>query len=383
MTPLRRWCVVAVLALVVVAVPFAPRLLPVADPDTSAADLLAQVQGSAEVAYSGYVESDGRVQIPVGDRFSDLGDLFGDFSRVRVWWDGPDTWRVARLGLTGEDDVVHARGRTTTYNYEDARAITSRTPELRLPGTVDVVPPSMARIALAGATAAEVSRLPARRVAGIAAPGLRYEPTSERTTIDHVDVWVDPGSGVALRLEATSHGADQPDFTTAFAEFDAGRPEAADVGLRASEQVDRDFEETFDLVDAANRYADYPPPRKLAGLRRTSSGRGAVAVYGVGVERIIAVPLREREAEPLREALQKSAGARIVTIEARRIRSRVQLGDAPAVVVGVGPLGVIITGDEETGGDGWLVAGTVTADTLQRAARDLTFPRFFVTTRFE
>lgn len=379
MTPLRRWCVVAVLVALVAAVPNVSRLLPVSDPDTSAADLLAQVQGSEDSAYQGYVESTGRVQIPVGDKFSDLGDLFGAPSRLRVWWDGPDAWRVARLELSGEVDVVHSRRGTATYDYEDARVVLARDPRVRLPGTVDVVPPSMARIALTGATADEVERIPARRVAGVSAPGLRYTPTSKRTSIDHVDVWVDPDSGVALGLEATSKGADQPDFTTTFKEFSAGRPDAADVSFEPAPDVARDFTDSFDLIDAADQnLVYYYSVRKIAGLERTSRGRGSVSVYGEGVERIIALPLNGREAGPLREALAGSRGATAVTIHGPRYEGGGMDNDLSATVVVVGPLGVIVTGTEDD--DGYLLAGTVTPETLRRAAKQLIFPTGFFST---
>ena len=381
MTPLRRWCVVAVLAVLVAAAPFVPRLMPVVDPDTSAAVLLAQVQGSADSAYEGYVETSGQVQLAVGDRFSDLGDLFGSPSRLRVWWDGPDAWRVDRLELSGEVDLVHAGGRTTTYDYEAARAVTTGDPELRLPRTVDVVPPSMARIALAGATHDEVTRLPARRVAGVEAPGLRYEPTSTRTTIDHVDVWADPRSGLAVRVEVSSQGAAQPDFVSAFADFSADRPAATALSFAPSRQVEVDVEDAFDLVDAANRYAPLRPPSTIAGLRRSGGGRGAVGVYGVGVDRIIAVPLRDREADPLRAALLVSPGTEVV-----KLTVAVAVGNGfddrfnvPATVVGVGPLGLIVTGED--GQDAWLVAGTVTAATLQEAAIDLVSDTRYVVRR--
>lgn len=386
MTPRRRWCVVAVLAMLVVATPFVPRLLPVNDPDTSAADLLAQVQQSEDSAYEGYVETSGRVQLAVGERYSDLADLFGGPSRLRVWWDGPQAWRVDRLKLGGEDDLVHARDRTTTYDYEEARAVTTRDPSLRLPRTVDVVPPSMARIALAGASDDEVRRLPARRVAGIAAPGLRYSPASSRTTIDHVDVWVAPGTGVVLRLEATSRGAASPDFTTVFEEFTGGRPDAGDVTFDPSRQVQRDVEDAFDLVDAANQYAPLRPPDEIAGLARSvigTTGLGAVGVYGVGVERVIAVPLRDREADPLRAALRTSPGATAVALELPTSSTTGGPGassfSVPATVLALGPLGplgVIVTGAD--GDDAWLVAGTVTAATLQQAASDLVYRTRYV-----
>ena len=364
MRPLRRWAAVAALALIVVAVPYAPRLVPVSDPEVSAATLLKAVQGSADAPYSGSVETSGRVQLAVGDRFADLSELFGDASRLRVWWADAGAWRVDRLLLSGEDDLVHAGDTTASYDYEAARAVLTRDPEIRLPRTVDVVPPSLARIAFTGASPEEVARIPARRVAGMVAPGIRFSPVSDRTTIDHVDAWVDAASGLALRVEVFSRGAGAADFTTAFGDFASGRPPAERVSLSLSRQVETDVEDAFDLVDAANRYAPFRLPRRVAGLARTSGGDGAVGVYGLGVERFIVLPLREREAEVLRTALRQSPGAVVGALSDTQRRITAVAGTRAAV----GPLGILVTGEHDFG---WLVAGTVTPETLEAAALDV------------
>ena len=67
--------------------------------------------------------------------------------------------------------------------------------------------------------------------------------------------------------------------------------------------------------------------------------------------RLLAIPLRDREADPLREQLRSTPG----------VRRRPQ-----GTLVTIGPLGVLLTGED--GEDGWLVAGTVTAETLTSAA---------------
>ena len=64
---------------------------------------------------------------------------------------------------------------------------------------------------------------------------------------------------------------------------------------------------------------------------------------------VIAIPLRDREADPLREQLAKHAR-----------RGAVDGADMSSV----GPLGVVLTGEEGDGG--WLLAGTLTQDALVR-----------------
>jgi len=51
MTPLRRWCVVAIGMLLLVAAPIASHLMPAADSDVSAARLLGQARGAAGQAW--------------------------------------------------------------------------------------------------------------------------------------------------------------------------------------------------------------------------------------------------------------------------------------------------------------------------------------------
>lgn len=358
MTPLRRWCLVVAAALVAVTAPLLPRLLPASASDITAAELLSRVQDSAEVPYSGYVETDGTVQLAVGDDFSDLGELFGDPLRLRVWWDGETSWRVNRLLLSGEQDLVHLGDATTSYDYERSRAVLSRDPDIRLPRTSDLVPPSLARIVVEGAGADEVSRLPARRIAGTSVAGLRLDPASAATTIDHVDLWVEEESGLALGVEVYVAGSASPILTTRFGDFSSERPTPAEVAVSWSGQVEQDRADTIDLADAANRYAPFRVPRSAAGLplRLDEGGRrsvGAVGVYGSGVTRLIAIPLRDNDAESLREALLSSPTA--VTTDT-------------GIMVSVGPLSVFLTGD---GSINYVVAGTVTADTATAAAADL------------
>ncbi len=353
MTPLRRWCLVAVVALVVVTAPLLPRLLPAGASEVSAAELLRRVQASGDVSYSGYAETDGSVQLSVGDDFSNLSELVGDRLRLRVWWNSEDSWRVNRLLLSGEEDLVHTGSTTTTYDYERARAVRSRDPEIRLPRASDLVPPSLARITTDGAGPDEVSRLPARRVAGVSAPGLRLDPASDATSIDHVDLWVDEQTGLALAVEVYVAGSAHAVLSSQLQDFSREAPSAEEVTATWSGQVEQERADTIDLADAANRYAPFRVPQTVAGLARRG-GSGAVGVYGSGVTRLIAVPLRDQDAEGLRTALLASPTA--VTTD---------LG----TLVSVGPLSLFLA--SFNGGINYLVAGTVTSDAVLAAATDL------------
>jgi hypothetical protein len=69
---------------------------------------------------------------------------------------------------------------------------------------------------------------------------------------------------------------------------------------------------------------------------------------------VIAIPLRDREADALRKQLATTPGVD---------------QDSHRTVVSVGPLGVVLTGAEGDGG--WLLAGTLTRSALVRAADDV------------
>jgi hypothetical protein len=109
----------------------------------------------------------------------------------------------------------------------------------------------------------------------------------------------------------------------------------------------------LDLLGFIDLLGNAQPPATLAGLTRNAAtpGLGAVGVYGRGVTLLIAIPLPARIAYPLQEQLEEAAGA---------ARS------AGGVAIGVGVLNLLL-GQPEPDAGAWLVTGTVTADTLQRA----------------
>jgi hypothetical protein len=351
----QHWAVVVLGVLLVIAIPVSIRAIPVSDSDVGAGELLATVAASDDHPWSGYVETEGSLDLPVADDFDDVGALFGDSTRMRAWWRGVDDWRVDQLLVSGETDLVHHSGLTTEWSYEGDRATLSRDPEIRLPRTADLVPPVLAERLLRDVDAAAVTRLDARRVAGVDAPGLRVEPTAPQASVDHVDLWAEPGSGVPLRVEVYATGESHPSFVTEFREFSSSTPAASDTDFQAAPGVEVDHDGVLDIADAANQYAPLRPPATVGGLAKSSTSDGAVGVYGVGVTQLIAIPLRDREADPLREQLGATPGMRTL---------------ASGTVVSAGPLGVLLTGEDGDGG--WLIAGAVTEATLVEAARDLT-----------
>lgn len=346
----------------VVAIPVALRNLPTRDQDITAVDLLDRVTASRDHAYSGYVETRGNLQLPITSRFTDVGALFGGLTRMRVWWRGSDQWRVNKLLVSGETDLIHEGSFTTEWSYEGDKATGYYDPAIRLPRTADLLPPAIAARLLEDVDPAEVSRLPARRVAGRDALGLRVSPASSQSSIDHADLWVDPETGIPLAVAVHALG-DQSivAFSAEFRDFSSGTPDRAATRFQAPPGADASFDDVLDIADAANQYAPLIPPATFAGLDRSPAADRAVGIYGRGLTQVIVIPLRDQDAGPLREQLATSP---------------LSSATPEGTVVTVGPLGILLTEDRQ--GVAWLVAGTVTEETLVAGADQLAREAVFV-----
>lgn len=354
MRPFHRWTFVALAVALAVLVPITVRALPVPDQAISARDLLARVRAGERAGYSGTVEVKGRLGLPVSDHFTDLADLLGSDTRMRVWWRNPDQWRVDKLLPTGEIDLFHHGRAMIRWDYERAEAQSGIEPRIRLPRDADLLPPALAQRALTDVDPADLSRLPPRRIAGHDALGLRLRPSDPRTSIDHVDLWADPGTGLVLALDAYGD-ASQPVLSTAFTSVDLTRPASRATTFHAAHGLRQTVDDVLDIADAANQYAPVLPPDSVAGLAKSGSAQDAVGIYGSGLTQVMALPLQSRDAAYLADQLRRS-GAREV---------------GGQLLLRVGPLGVVLTFSHSPFDFAWVVAGTVTDDTLVRASRDL------------
>jgi hypothetical protein len=151
-------------------------------------------------------------------------------------------------------------------------------------------------------------------------------------------------------------GEQRPVLTTTLRELKLGAPPITTTHFRLAEGVRVRYEESVDVAAAANAFAPYDLPISLAGLgSRDGQDPGAVGIYGRGPTTLIAVPLRGRVAGPLRRQLQDRGSAHVTEV---------------GTLAPVGPIQLLITPPRERQG-GFLLAGTVTAETLQQAATEL------------
>lgn len=346
-------------ALVLAALPWAVSRIPAGGSDVGASDLLARIQQSSNVAYSGYAESVGTLALPATDQFNAITDLLGARTQMRVWWSGPTRWRVDTVTLTGETDLHRVDGALWTWQYEDNRATLTDgelTPDVRLPRSDDLTPPNLALRLLGDATADEVQRLPSARVAGHDAAGLRVHPKEPQSTIDHLDVWA-LGSGLPVRVAAYPKGSPTAVLSTSFLDLSTGAPSESDIAFTPPAAARVRQSRGTDILSFINQLGRSRPPDSLAGLPRSSAspGVGAVGVYGRDVTLLLAVPLPSRVAGPLLDQLEKAAGS--VQTDA-------------GVALGIPGLNLLL-GPSDRDGSAWLVAGTVTPQTLTQAVSEL------------
>jgi hypothetical protein len=351
-----RWAVVALAVSVVVSLPTVIGALPARSSHLSAAELLEKVKASGSVGHSGYAESVGGLDLPLTDDFTALTSLLGDRTRIRSWWRGEQDWRVDAVQTTGEAGTYRDGSGIWSWDYEQGMIVRTNEPTVRLPRVSDVEPAALARRLLSEARPADVSRIASRRVAGRDAAGLRLRPSDNGTTIDRVDVWVDPASGLALRVDVYGKDTPRPVMETAFLDFSDRTPRPSATRFTPAEPEKVRGEINPDLAAAINVFAPVIPPTALAGLPGRSGliGLGSVGTYGSGLTLLVAVPLPGRISRPLREQLTRTPGA---------------TKTAEGVRIAVGPLSLLLTDSQNR--RSWLVTGTVTAQTLDTAAAQL------------
>lgn len=355
MSSRRRWAVVAAGLALLVGVPALVLARPVPAQPAGAAELLARVQASRDVPLVGLAESRGAVALPEQEALSAVARLLGRTNRVRVWWSGPEEWRTALLRTTGETDHVHRGDLTLRWVYESRRVTLSPEPPVRLPLPVDLLPHVLADRLLDGARPGELSRIGERRVAGRDTAGLRLTPSDPRSTVGHVDVWVDAGTGVPLQVDVLP--ADGGPLTLSTAYLDVGFEEPDPLLLTFAPPTDASlhYDETLDVAAAAERYAGRTVPETLAGLPGRLDLVRSVGVYGRGPLLLLALPVREDDARGLRDRVSRRPGA---------------VCSPAGWQVGSGALQLLVTAPDGVG-HSWLLAGTVTPATLAQARADL------------
>ena len=291
---------VVALAAGLFALPALAGALPAHSNGEDAASLVAKVRRSGSVAWSGYGESRGSVVLPDVSQLGSLPALVGGTQRTRAWWRTAQDWRVDALSLVGETDTTHDQFGMWTWVSADRRAtrVNGDLP-VRLPVADDLLAPVLGR-RLAGSADVTATRIGARRVAGRSTAGVRLVATrAASTTVQSVELWVEPSSGLVLETVLRAGGSVVLDALLLDLELTRPAPGVTRFVLPADAQyVSADAP---DLASQADRFAPFVLPASLAGVRRSDQvgafhGVTGVATYGEGLGSFAVVPLPRRTA---------------------------------------------------------------------------------------
>lgn len=355
---MRRWAVVVLLLVAVVTPGLVVRHWPASGSDLSAVALRERIGASAGRGWSGEVLTQGRVELPLTTSdFGGVARLLGERSELRVFWRDPTHWRVDRLRVGGESGLYRAADAVTEWSFESNRATLAGYSPVRLPFEADALPTTLAARLLSGARAGELSRLPAQRVAGISSPGLRRRVADTRSTLDHIDVWADAGTGLPTKVEVFSRAerTGTPVLTSQVTSLDRAVPSPGDVAFTPGDGIRVRVTRNLDQAAESNVYAPFEVPGSLLDLARQEvlGSVGAVGVYGRGPSTVLVVPLRRTRARDLESQLAKSASA---------------LRDDGGITLAVGPVTVRLTTRYR---GSFLLLATLDAPTLRRAGDEL------------
>lgn len=323
------------------SIPVVSASWPVDEPELDLSVLRARIAASASVPFEGLYQSRGGLRLPDLGRLDDEVAPFRETVRVRVWYTAADRWRADELLVGGERGTYREPGTLFLWDSGRRRVIASPRAEsepARLPRLMDLSPPELGRRLLSESDNDTVSALPAKRIAGHAAAGIRIVPASPVTTIRSVDLWADPNTGVVLRVELDT-GASAPVLETEFVDLDLRVPDPAVVAFDdADARATVSISSTVDPIEAIGGTQLFPLPDILAGLPRRNDPESGLATYGEGMAAVtlLVVPRgalgRRINALPRTE---RPWGGNAAVIETSLVNAQlVQLGGLDVVLAG-------------------------------------------------
>ncbi|MFI7600115.1 hypothetical protein [Actinoplanes sp. NPDC049681] len=354
----RRWSLVGALVLVLVAIPVALAHRPVPATEAAPGTLRGQIMTSAGRPFHGYAQSTGSLGLPALPGLAQVTAVLSGTTEMRVWYAAPDRWRLDVLGPGTERDLYRTGHDQVVWDYGDNQlSLVLGEQPVRVPRAADLTPPELARRLLSLATGDRLEPLPARRVAGVLAAGMRIVPVASGATVAYVDIWADRASGLPVLVEVTARGAGRPVFVTRFLELSLAAP-AAEVLQPPARRPGTGFTttDTGDLLGVLDRWDAVTPPDLLDGRPRLPAAGGVTALgaYGSGLARFVVAGLPGRL-------------GRDVYGDAARWGRRLDVPGAEAVLIGANPLNLLVVRAERT----WLVAGFVDEPVLRRVAAGL------------
>jgi hypothetical protein len=294
---------------------------------------------------------------------------------MRVWYDSARHWRVDVITPTGERDLHQSPQGTSTWDYE--RNLFTQVlgePPIRLPRGSDLTPPDLARRLLRTAAARDrLTALPPRRVAGVAAAGLRVTPADRTTTVGHVDVWADPDTGLPVSVEVAAKGAGgraagPAVLSTRFLDLRQRRPAASVITVTPPPGTPNLSVSAPDLISRLSRFLLYRLPDRVAGYPalEVAGARDieGVRAYGLGYTAFAVLPVPGRFGERVTDAA-RSAGAQAV-----EVKGPVGVPSADAFLIRTPLLTALIVSENDLDRT-FVLAGPVEPKLLVTAAQQL------------
>jgi hypothetical protein len=357
---LRRWGLVLAVVVVLAAVPVVINRWPVRAAGVDPATLRARIVASKTQVYQGYAQSAGLLGLPALPDLTQVTTLLSGTSEMRTWYAAADRWRVDVLGEGTEHDLYQTPDAQFTWDFGDNQLTRVEGDQpVRLPRAADLTPPELVRRLLSIAPGDRVVSLPARRIAGVDAQGMRLIPAGSDTTVAHVDIWADPEHGLPLQAEVTAKGGARPVFVTRFLEIHFTAPDAGILTPPAPRDgIGYTVTQAPDILSLINQRRPIFLPAGLAGLPRRDAVAHltAAAVYGTGLSSIVVVGLPGR-----------FGGQAFEQVETYGRKLTVPAGSDAALIT-TGLLSVLMV---QMGNQTFLVAGLVGAPLMQRVANSL------------
>jgi hypothetical protein len=354
----RRWALVAAVVALLCAVPVVIGAWPAKAAGVEPGTLRTRIAGSAGQAYQGFAQSAGLLPLPPLPNLEQVTALASGTTDMRVWYAARDRWRVDVIGNGTERDLYQTPYAQYVWDYGDNQLsqILGEQP-VRLPQAADLTPPELVRRLLTVAGGDRIEGLAGKRVAGVSAAGLRLIPAAAGTTIDHIDIWADPGTGLPVQAEVTAKGGERPVFVTRFLELRLTAPSAGVLTPPAEHPgIGSSVTTAPDILSAINRRRPALLPDRLGGQPRRDAvaGLSAAGVYGTGLAQFVVVALPGR--------FGSQAYDRVATFG-----TKVDVPTGDAAVIATGLLTLLAVRADRT----YLVAGFVQPALLTGVATDL------------
>jgi outer membrane lipoprotein-sorting protein len=240
--PVLRWLLPALVALVLAAGGSAVGVIKAAArtdlPRRSAAQLLVDVQEARLDGLSGTIVQNADLGLPAlpemgGSGSSSLTSLVSGSHTLRLWYAGPNRFRLALLGSLGESDVVRNGTNLWTWSSKDKSAdhhvvpLSKGAPE-SLSSASPMTPQRAADAALhAIGSSTRVTTGGTAHVAGRSAYQLVLRPRNPDSLVGSVRIAIDSSTHVPTRVQVFARHHSKPSFEVAFTSFDPTRPAAS------------------------------------------------------------------------------------------------------------------------------------------------------------